>query len=162
MTREIQKREKARDPWTDLDQWFDEMRNRFFESWELAPFGRPYTAIGATESSLFRAARTDVSDTGSAYKIVAEIPGIPKEKLDIRVRGNLVEIRGESASETEQKEAAYVHRERAYAGYYRSLELPEPVVATHAKAKVENGLLELELPKQNPTPSEAEVKIAVE
>ena len=162
MTREIQKRETTRDPWTDLDRWFDEFRDRFFDTWDLQPFGRPFTALASHEGPLFRAARTDVSDTGSAFKIVAEIPGIPKDKLDIRVRGNLVEIRGESTAEKEEKEAAYVHRERAYSGYYRSLELPEPVVATEAKAKVENGLLELELPKQHPTPQSSEVKIAVQ
>jgi HSP20 family protein len=162
MPREIQKRESRADPWVDLDRAFDEMRDRLFDVWDIRPFGRPFLPAEVSEHGFFRAARTDVTDTGNAYKIVAEIPGIPKEKLDIRVRGTNVEIRGESSTTKEEKEAQFVHRERAYAGYYRSLELPEPVVATEAKAKVEDGLLELELPKQHPTPSSAEVKIAVQ
>lgn len=161
MTKEIQKKESRVDPWNDLDRAFDEMRQRVFDVWGLQPFGASFYPFEGREAGFFRAARTDVSDTGKSYKIVAEIPGIPKDQLDIRVRGTTVEIRGEASKESEEKAKAFVHRERTYSGYYRSLELPEPVVATEAKAKVENGLLELELPKQTPTPSEAEVKIAV-
>ncbi len=162
MTKEIQKRESRVDPWSDMDRAFDDMRQRLFDVWGIQPFGAPFLPVEGHETAYFRAAKTDVSDTGTAYKIVAEIPGIPKDRLDIRIRGSTVEIRGESAKESEEKSTSFVHRERTYAGYYRSLELPEPVVAAQAKAKVENGLLELELPKQNPTPSESEVKIAIE
>jgi len=155
MTSEIQRRESVADPWTEIDRAFDSMRRRFAESFGIVPLGTFETEVG------LRTPRTDVTDTGTAFKLVAEIPGIPKEKLDIRVRGTSVEIRGETATESEQKEEHFLHRERTYAGYYRAVELPEPVVASEAKAKVVNGLLELELPKQSPTPSEQEVKVAV-
>jgi HSP20 family protein len=161
MTKEIQRKESRIEPWTDFDRAFDAMRARLAEVFGIEPFGTPFSPGESPGAAVFRPARTDVSDTGKAYRIVAEIPGIPKDKLDIRVRGSSVEIRGESAEEKEENGTEYVHRERSYAGYYRSLELPEPVVATDATAKVENGLLELELPKQTPTPSPAEVKVAV-
>ncbi len=162
MAKEIQKRESPSDLWSEFDRAFDEMRERFQDFWGIQPFGSPFLPVETGSAGIFRPARIDVSDTGKGYRIVAEIPGIPKEKLDIRVRGTNVEIRGESAHEKEEKGKEFVHRERSYAGYYRSLDLPEPVVATEAKAKVDNGLLELELPKQHPTPTPAEVKIAVE
>ena len=162
MSQEIEKKEKKNDPWSDIDRAFEEMRNRLSEAWELRPLGRPFLPIEQTGSGYFRAARTDVTDMGDAYKIVAEVPGIPKEKLDIRVRGASVEIRGETTEKAERRKGELVHRERTYAGYYRRLELPEPVKATDAKAKVENGLLELELPKEHPTPEPGEVKIAVQ
>ena len=155
MTNEIQPRETHADPWTDLDRAFDAMQRRLAQSFGILPFG-PFEI----EPGL-RAPRTDVTDTGTAYKVVAEIPGIPKEKLDVRVRGSAVEIRAENECETEEKEERYLRRERTYAGYYRALELPEPVVASDATATVVNGLLELELPKQHPTPSEEEVKVSV-
>lgn len=155
MTSEIQKRESPADPWTEIDRAFDAMRRRFAESFGILPLG-PFD----TESGL-RSPRTDVTDTGTSYRVVAEIPGIPKEKLDVRVRGTTVEIRGESGTDTEEKDEHYLRRERTYSGYYRTLELPEPVVATEARAKVVDGGLELELPKQNPTPSDEEVKVSV-
>jgi len=155
MTNEIQKPESPSDPWTDIDRAFDVMARHFAESCGVVPLGPFEPEIG------LRTPRMDVTDEGTAYKVVAEIPGIPKEKLDIRVRGTAVEIRGESEAETEEKREQYLHRERSYSGYYRSFELPEPVVATDAQAKVTNGVLELELPKQNPKPSEQEVKVSV-
>jgi len=156
MTSEIQTKESPVEPWTDLDRAFDAVRRRFAEAFGISPFG-----VFDGESAL-RSPRTDVTDAGKSYKLRAEIPGIPKDKLDIRIRGPVVEIRGESSSETEQRAEQFLHRERTYSGYYRALELPEPVVAADAKAKVVNGVLELDLPKQNPTPTEEEVKVSVQ
>ena len=155
MTKEILQREHSTDVWNEIDRAFSEMSSRFFEPFGITPFAPSLRDGGA----VFRPARTDVTDTGSSYRVVAEVPGIPKEKVDIRIRGSVVEIRGENTETKEAGDAAYVHRERSYQGYYRTLELPGPVVATDAKAKVENGLLELELPKQHPTPSSDEVKV---
>jgi len=157
MTNEIAARETP----TEIDRLFDDLRTGFRDAFGFVPFG-PWTAGEFKDGSYLRAARTDVSDTGTAFRIVAEVPGIPKEKLDIRVRGTSVEIRGENAEATDATTGQWVHRERRYAGYYRALELPEPVLADKAKAKVEHGLLELELPKQNPTPSNDPVRVTVE
>ena len=156
MTSDIQPRESDADPWTDFDRAVDAMQRRLAQSFGILPFG-PFD----TEPGL-RAPRMDVTDTGTAFQVVAEIPGIPKEKLDVRVRGTAVEIRAENESETEPNDDRFLRRERFYRGYYRALELPEPVVASDAKAKVVNGLLELELPKQTPTPSDDEVKVPVQ
>jgi len=159
MTTEIEKRESAIDPWTDFDRAFDEMREQFLSAFG---FASPFAAIApAAKTPALRAARADVTDLGTSYQIVAEIPGIPKDQLDVRVRGTGVEIRGEQAKETEESRKQYVYRERTYSGYYRHVELPEPVEATKVTAKLENGLLELTLPKQHPEPTPEEVKVAV-
>jgi HSP20 family protein len=154
MTNEIQTESQSPATTDDFLSAFDQMRQRFFGA-----FGLP---TNGGELAYLWPARTDVTDTGAAYRLVAEIPGIPKDKLDIRVRGTSVEIRGESTAEKEEKAQDYLLRERRSAGFYRTVELPEAVVAAEAKAKVENGLLELELPKLNPTPSPDGVKVAVQ
>lgn len=156
MTREIQERKHAADPWTEIDRAFDAMRRDFAEAFGIIPFG------SVEPGRALLTPRTDVTDTGKAYRLVAEIPGIPKEKLDIRVHGATVEIRGEHEATTEEAGEQYLRRERAYSGYYRAFELPDPVVAADAKAKVVNGVLELELPKQHPTLSEKEVHVPVQ
>lgn len=162
MTKEIQKGEAPADPWSELDAALEQSRAEFFRAFGLTPFGPRFGPVeGATAPKFFRAPRIDVADTGASYRITADLPGVPKEQLDVRVRGTTVEIRGDHATTTETKQTDYVHQERTYAGFYRSLEMPEPVVAAEAKAKVENGVLELELPKLTPTPSSDEVKVAV-
>jgi HSP20 family protein len=162
MTTEIQQPATKSDPWSDLDRLFDGVRQRFFDTFGTHPWVPALVPGEGADGRFLSAARVDVTDTGKAFKIVAEIPGIPKENLDIRVRGPVVEIRGESAKESKPSDASFVHRERTYSGYYRALELEEPVVAADATAKLENGLLELELPKQRPTPAETEVKVSVQ
>ncbi len=161
MTKELQKTPEPTDLPTDFDRAIDLLRERFFDTFGFVPFGVPYAAAESNGDGFFRPARTDISDTGTSYRIVAEVPGIPKEKLDIRVRGTSVEIRGENVKESEATGSEWVHRERTYAGYQRSFELPEPVVGSRATAKVENGVLELDLPKEHPTPSPEEVKVTV-
>ncbi len=161
MSTEIQTPESETDAWTDFDQAFDALRQRFLTAWGVAPVDAA-APTGSSATPVVRAARTDVQDLGASYRIVAEVPGVPKEKIDIRVRGTEVEIVGESATASESANPEYVYRERRSTAFRRSLELPEPVVAAEAKAKVENGLLELDLPKQHPTPSPAEVRVAVQ
>ncbi len=163
MTTEIKQTEPpTADPWSDLDRALEETRAQFLSAFGIPPLDRGFAPFDfAASPPRFRAPRIDVTDTGASYRILAEIPGIPKEQLDIRVRGTSVEIRGEQSKPAESKAADYLHRERWYAGFYRSLEMPEAVVAAEAKAKVANGVLELDLPKVTPTPSDDEVKVAV-
>ena len=149
------------DLWTEFDQVFDDLRGRFYDAFGVSPLGAsPSPAIFPHTG--FRAAASDLKDTGKSFEITAELPGIPKERLDVRIRGNSVELRAEQKQETERKEDGFLHRERAYHGFYRAFELPEPVVAEKANARLENGVLHLELPKLAPTPPAGEVRVKVE
>lgn len=159
MTNTTEKSLAPTDPWTDLETSMGALRSHILEAFGGAPFlGEPFP-----DAPLLRPARVDVSDTGTGYRIVAEVPGIPKEKLAIRVKGADVEIRGEAATETEEQKrgGSYLRRERTYAGYYRTLELPEPVIGKDATARLEHGVLVLDLPKEHPTPHPAEVTVPV-
>ncbi|MCI4350173.1 MAG: Hsp20/alpha crystallin family protein [Thermoplasmata archaeon] len=143
---------------SDLDRLFASVRGRFLNAFGL----RPWTFVEYDDGTPFlRAARADIVDTGKSYQVVAEIPGIPKDRLDIRVKGTSVQIRAEQAEAKESKETEFLHRERTFQGFYRDFELPEPVIASAATAKFENGLLELDLPKEHPTSDPVEVKVPV-
>ncbi len=145
----------------DFDRAFDALWTRARAA--LGPF--PFEGVLAPwnqAGSRPRTAPTDVVDSGKAYQIKAEVPGISKDQIDIRVTGNVVEISGESKTEKNESSPGYLHRERLVTKFHRAFELPEPVVAEKAKAQVVNGVLELELPKQQPTPLPAETKVKVE
>jgi HSP20 family protein len=146
-----------------FDRMFDDLWERFTSSFGAHPFGTEWFGLVPTgESRFLRSAPADIVDTGKSYKVTAEVPGIPKDRIDIRVRDSSVEIRAEGDSESKSDSDGFLRRERRYSGFYRALELPESVVPGEAKARVENGLLELELPKANPEPTPTETKIRIE
>lgn len=92
----------------------------------------------------------DVQDRGDHYLIVAEMPGIPREKMDIQVTEGLVEIRGENVLECDidHMDMAYLCNERAKTNFHRKVTLPTPVLPDAAKAKLQLGVLTLVLPKR--------------
>ena len=155
---EIARREPT-DPWSEFDRLFDDLRGRLYGSLGMAPYAGSFA--DRPTGQYLRAAPTDITDTGTAFHVVAEIPGIPKEKLEVRILGSAVEIRGEADVDTDRSKGNVVHRERTYQGFYRALELPEPVVAKEAKASITNGVLELDLPQERPTPSPEPVKVPI-
>ncbi len=145
------------DPFADWDRWFDSF---------LAPFGTAWgVALSAPRSGGadgIRFARTDVTDTGASYRVTAELPGIAKEQVEVRIRGSSVEIEARSSQASESKDPKYLHRERSQSTFYRALEFPEPVVGAEAKASLSDGVLALEIPKLHPEPVPTEVKVPVQ
>ncbi len=150
----------GRYPWTEFDRAFEEMRSRF-NDWFRGFADFPEVSGDGSKAPL-RLARADIAETPNAYKIIAEVPGIPKDRVDIRIRGSTVEIRGDVEESKESREGEYLHQERSRTGFFRRFELPENVKAAEAKAHVKDGLLELELPKETPAPAADEVRVAIE
>jgi HSP20 family molecular chaperone IbpA len=147
---------------SDFDHVFEALWNRANAALGVLPFeGIGFPSL-SEYGNLFRSAPTDVVDNGTAYQIKAEVPGLSKDQIDIRVTGNVVEISGQNKTEKKEDSPGYLQRERVVTSFRRAFELPEPVVADRAKAQVVNGVLELELPKQKPAPQPAETKVKVE
>ena len=82
----------------------------------------------------------------------AEIPGVRKEDIDVRVDGNTVTISAEVKKEKEEKKEGRLLRRERQEGYAsRSFTLACPVNEAEAEAKYENGVLSLTLPKKAAT-----------
>ncbi len=145
--------------WNEIDQAFEDVRRQFFDAFGLRP---NFESSARPLARPLRAARMDIEETPRAYRLAVEVPGIPKESLSVTVRSNTVEVRGEFATGDAEAAPNYLRRERGYAGFFRSVELPEPVLAEKGVAKVEHGVLTLELPKQNPEPVPVETKVPVQ
>ncbi len=98
--------------------------------------------------------KLDLSETDSNYTIKAEIPGVSKEDIDVRVEGNQVTIGAEVKKESEEKKDGRVLRsERQYGYASRSFTLASVVDEAKAIAKYKDGVLELTLPKKTTTSS---------
>lgn len=93
--------------------------------------------------------RIDVTEDANAYKVKADIPGVKKEDISVRIEGNLVQIEAETRSEKETREGEKVLRsERCYGNIARSFSLAQDVDAAKVQAKYADGVLSLELPKK--------------
>jgi HSP20 family protein len=93
--------------------------------------------------------KVDVKETPTAYTLLAELPGVPKDEIHVTVEGNLVTLRAEVKQEDRQTEGERVLRnERYYGALTRSFQMPVDIDDTASKAKFDNGVLQLTLPKK--------------
>ena len=97
--------------------------------------------------------RLDVSENDKAYVVKADVPGVKKEDINVRIDGNVVQIDAEVKRETETKgEGGKVLRsERYYGTVSRTFSLGQDVDEAKADAKYVDGVLTLELPKKAST-----------
>lgn len=93
--------------------------------------------------------RLDVSEDAKCYRIKADIPGVSKQDIEIKVDGHLVSISAEMKKEVETKGENSIHRERSEGQVYRAFTLPMEVDSKGAEAKYENGVLMLTLTKKS-------------
>lgn len=95
------------------------------------------------------AIKMDVKENGGAYTVSAEIPGVRKEDIHVTIEGGMVMVRAEVKQEDQQTEGDKVLRsERYYGSVSRGIQLPQDVDESQAKARYDNGVLTLTLPKK--------------
>jgi len=88
----------------------------------------------------------NVFNDGEDFVLVAELPGVKKEDLDIQVRGDILRIQGKKTISYD--DGASVHRrERATGQFDRTLTLPAEVDAAKVAAEYRDGVLTLRLPR---------------
>jgi len=144
------------DPLRDFDRFSDRFMNdiaRDFPEFRGRPWGprRGPQWWGRGGGLALRAPATDLKDTGKDFILKAEMPGVTKEDVDITIHNDSVEIKAERESGKEEEHEGYYYREMGKNSYYRRIPLPEQVAAEKVEGKLENGVLELTLPKVKPT-----------
>lgn len=94
--------------------------------------------------------RIDVSERDNAYVVKADIPGVKKEDIKVRIDDNVVQIDAEVRQEKETKSDAgkLLRSERYYGSVSRAFSLAQDVDDSRAQAKYADGVLTLELPKK--------------
>ena len=129
---------------------------------ELIPFGGrrvsvydPVRAFDEMERSIFSndrnsvvsAFRTDVVDTGDAYKLDAELPGFNKDDIKIDVENDVLTISAERKLENDENKHNFVKRERFYGSYSRSFDV-SGIEVDRIEAAYNDGVLTLTMPKK--------------
>jgi HSP20 family protein len=88
----------------------------------------------------------DIKDENDAFVLYAIVPGLSAEDLDIEILNDTVSISGEFKHE-EERDDAFLRSERPFGKFRRSFRFATELVADHAEAKLENGILNLHIPK---------------
>lgn len=96
--------------------------------------------------------RIDVTENDKAYTVKADIPGVKKEDISVRVDGNVVQIDAHSRSEKETRGNGdkVLRSERYYGAISRTFSLGQDIDDGKVQAKYVDGVLTLELPKKAP------------
>ena len=88
----------------------------------------------------------EVSQSDGKYLIRAELPGMNSKDVKLEITDEAVILQGERTSEREEKKGNVHLTERQYGHFYRAIPLPEGAKGEEARAKFENGLLEVTVP----------------
>ena len=89
----------------------------------------------------------DVQETDEALVVTMDMPGVEKQDIDISVVEDELRVSGQRKSEAELNEQDYHRRERTYTRFERRVLLPASIKSEEARATLNNGVLEITLPK---------------
>ncbi|MEM3594292.1 MAG: Hsp20/alpha crystallin family protein [Candidatus Jordarchaeaceae archaeon] len=157
---EIEPFRRRADIFRSFEEIFDDFTRSFeafMKPWELILPSKRLREFGPE----MRYPRIDLEDNGDSYTVTAELPGLSKDQVDIKMTKDSLEISGEAKEEKEEKDKNYIHRERTYASFRRRIAFPEEVIPEKAEADMKKGILTVKVPKKEPTPAEKPVKIEI-
>ena len=99
----------------------------------------------------------DIYETPEGLVVMADLPGVTREHLEVRVENTLLTIRGHSRHRAPE---APVYREYALVPFFRQFELTEKIDTAKITADLKHGVLLLHLPKAAETKSR-KIEVAV-
>jgi HSP20 family protein len=158
--KEIERKETMiRRPFNELfDNFRQDMEDAFF-----APFIHPLRSAvipQGIESIETRIPLCDIIDKGDRYLISLEVPGIQKDKIEVKATNEYITISGIEEEKAEKEDSNYVLKERTYRSFSRRIPFSDNIIPSKVDATVENGILKIEIPKQKPTSiEETQIKI---
>jgi HSP20 family protein len=93
----------------------------------------------------------NINETEKEYRIELAVPGMEKDDFKVAIDNGVLYVSSEKAEDREESEKNYTRREYSYSGFRRTFSLPENCLEDKVKAKYENGILNLILPKKELT-----------
>lgn len=102
----------------------------------------------------------ELIEKGDGYLMSVELPGLADKDVDIELADGILTISGEKHDERESKDSGYLISERSYGAFRREFTLPNDVDAETLKAKMNDGVLTLEMKKDKSAASRSR-KIAI-
>lgn len=103
----------------------------------------------------------DIEENDESFLIRADIPGVNKEDIDVRLENGVLSITGERSEEKEVGEGTRLHRTERYCGTFsRRFTLPASIKASKVDASYRDGVLSLMIPKaEEAKPKAIDIKV---
>lgn len=92
--------------------------------------------------------KVNIKETAEAYFVEMAVPGLKKSDFNIDLDNQVLSISMNKEDEEEHKEGNYTRREFGYASFKRTFSLPETVDENDIKARYDDGILSIHLPKK--------------
>lgn len=127
---------------------------------DLMDFAAPHRYKGAVNTAM----RTDIRETDNSYELDIDLPGFKKEDLKLELKDGYLTVNAETRTDSDGKDnnGRYVRRERYYGSMSRSFYVGESLTEEDIRAKFEDGILKLSIPKEQPKKTEEKKYIAIE
>lgn len=104
--------------------------------------------------------RVEIKDKENNLEVLAELPGVSKENIKLKLEENVLTLEGEKKNENIEKGDKFYRSERVYGKFKRSFALPAEVESDNVEANFENGVLKVTLSKAKVQPkTEREISI---
>ena len=109
--------------------------------------------------------KTDVQETADGYVLDIDMPGVKKEDMQVELKDGYLTVSAKTGYENNEKDkkGCYLRRERFTGSFSRNFYVGDEVTEQDIKARFENGVLTIAVPKKQPAPQIEEKKyIAIE
>lgn len=137
---------------------FDEMMNF---PWEEEFFGRKNPLYGKHAKNLMK---TDVREKEDGFEVDIDLPGFKKEEITAELNNGYLTVSAAKSLDKDEtdKNGNYIRRERYFGNTSRTFYVGEGVREEDIKARFEDGLLKLSIPKKEAAVLESQKRIAIE
>jgi len=127
------------------EDMFDDFFNGFVNP------GRKFTRVALPSAN---AMRTDVKEKEGGYELNVELPGYKKEDVQLELKDGYLTISAETKSREDEKDqdGKYIRRERYYGSCSRSFYVGEELDQEDIRARFEDGILKVDVPKKEAKP----------
>lgn len=104
--------------------------------------------------------KTDIIENDNHYSILLEVPGVKEKDISLEIKDNTLKVSGVKVRENEKEETDFHRMECFYGKFIRAISLPDDVDTDRVKAKSENGVVKINLPrKEIPDSNSKKIKL---
>lgn len=129
--------------------------SRFQPSSLLAQFNEEINRMVVQDNNAFPALsggawtpNVDIRETGDAYHIEAEVPGVDPQTIEVTLDKGVLTLKGERSAERADESGQARYRERRFGSFVRRFSLPETADEDSVEAHAEHGVLRLTINKK--------------